>query len=340
MPVFMRRWTLSNWVCFGEGVAGELFAGFVGGDFQGFVVQGAGDQHAGGGVAGLAGIDEAGADAFSHGVVEIDVGEEQISGFAAEFLGDALHRIGSGFGDDDTGAGRAGEGYHVDARVFGHFLTDRGAVAVDEVEDAGGDTCFVHDFGEDDGIQRGEFAGLEDHRAASGEGGGDFANDLVQRPIPGGDEADDANRLLHDEGGAAFFGEFEGFEGFYQGVEMALADEGLGLAGEADGSTHFLGTGLRDVLVALVVDGQAFFQEFQAFLLRGAGEGGKSLAGGDDGAIDVGGGPAGDFGENFLGGGVHHADFVWGCRVHPGAIDVEFQIVGHWLSYRHGSEKD
>jgi len=41
--------------------------------------------------------------------------------------------------------------------------------------------------------------GLQHHGAASGKGRSHFADDLVQRPVPGGDEAADADRFLHDQ---------------------------------------------------------------------------------------------------------------------------------------------
>ena len=50
-------------------------------------------------------------------------------------------------------------------------------------------------LGEELGGQRGVLGGLEDDRAARGEGRGDLGDDLVQRVVPGRDRADDADRL-------------------------------------------------------------------------------------------------------------------------------------------------
>ena len=96
-----------------------------------------GHQHARRRVAGLAAVAEAGEDACPHRSLEIRVGQDDVGRFAAEFLGDALDRVGRGLGDDDPGAGRAGERHHVDVRVARHHLPDARPVAVDEIEDAG-----------------------------------------------------------------------------------------------------------------------------------------------------------------------------------------------------------
>ena len=53
-------------------------------------------------------------DARAHRGLEIRVGQDDVRRLAAEFLRDALDRVGGRLGDDDPGAGRAGEGHHVD----------------------------------------------------------------------------------------------------------------------------------------------------------------------------------------------------------------------------------
>jgi hypothetical protein len=61
----------------------------------------------------------------------------------------------------------------------------------------------------------------------------------------------------------------------------------------------------------------------------GAGEGGESGAGGGNRLVDIGGTTAGDFGEGFLGRGIDDGDPVRGNRVYPGAVDIEFEVIGH-----------
>ncbi len=49
--------------------------------------------------------------------LEVGVGEDDVGGFAAELLVDALDGGGGGAGDLDAGAGAAGEADEVDVRV-------------------------------------------------------------------------------------------------------------------------------------------------------------------------------------------------------------------------------
>ena len=86
-----------------------------------------------------------------------------------------------------------------DARPVAHD----GTRPVDEVEYAGRTTGIVHHLGEQQGAQGRQFAGLQHHRAARRERRTDLGCDLVERPVPGRDEAADADRLAHDGGAAA-----------------------------------------------------------------------------------------------------------------------------------------
>ena len=130
---------------------------------------------------------------------EVGVAENDVRRLSAKLLRDPLHGVGRGLGDQDAGAGRAGEGDHVDARVGRHRMADLGARAVDEVEDAGGRARRLDDLGEDEPAHRRDLARLQDDRAAGGKGRRDLADDLVQRPVPRRDERRDADRLLGDE---------------------------------------------------------------------------------------------------------------------------------------------
>ena len=84
-------------------------------------------------------------------------------------------------------------------RVRGDGLADLGAGAGHEVEHAGGQAGVVDDLGEDEGVERGDLAGLEHDGAAGGHGVGDLGGDLVERVVPRRDAADDADRLLDHE---------------------------------------------------------------------------------------------------------------------------------------------
>ena len=97
-----------------------------------------------------------------------------------------------------SGAGRPGEGNHVHARMAYQGLSDFGARAVHEVEDACGQPGLSHGLGQHEGAGRGDLGGLEHHGATRQERGGDLTGDLVQRIVPGRDASDHADRhLLH-----------------------------------------------------------------------------------------------------------------------------------------------
>ncbi len=66
----------------------------------------------------------------------------------------------------------------------------------------GGTPGRVQDFGPQDGAERRDFGRLQHHRAAGGDGRGDLAHDLVDRPVPRRDQAADADRLARDQSGA------------------------------------------------------------------------------------------------------------------------------------------
>lgn len=70
--------------------------------------------------------------------------------------------------------------------MAGQGRADGGAVAVDQVEDTSRDTGGVDALSNNESVQRSELGGLEDHGAASSDGGGDLASDLVGGPVPGG----------------------------------------------------------------------------------------------------------------------------------------------------------
>ena len=78
----------------------------------------------------------------------------------------------------------------------------RRAVAIDEVEHARRHAGFVHHFGEQHRVHRRDFGRLQHHGAAGGQRGRHLAGDLVDRPVPRRDHADDADRLVFDGGRA------------------------------------------------------------------------------------------------------------------------------------------
>ena len=85
---------------------------------------GRGHQHARRRIAGLAGVLEHVQHAAFHGALEVGVVEQHVGRFAAELLVYALDRGGRVARDFGAGAGRAGEGHHVDLGVRGERRAD------------------------------------------------------------------------------------------------------------------------------------------------------------------------------------------------------------------------
>ena len=72
------------------------------------------------------------------------------------------------------------------------------AGAGDDVDDAGGGAGLGERLGEEERGERGDLGGLEDDRVAGGDGGQDLPRGHLQRVVPRGDRADDADRLAAD----------------------------------------------------------------------------------------------------------------------------------------------
>src|SRR5690606_24354691 len=183
-----------------SGVAHGFAAGRVHGEGDRFLVAVVRHEQAGQGGAGLAGVEQAVGDDGVRRGRQVGVVEDNSGGFAAELQGDLLDGGGGHFGDAASGTGGAGEGDHVHVRVGRQCFADYGAGAGDEVEHAGWEADRVDDLGEEERRERGDLAGFEDDGAARGEGGGDLRDDLVQRIVPRGDGADDADGFAEDEG--------------------------------------------------------------------------------------------------------------------------------------------
>src|SRR5512146_1934310 len=78
-------------------------------------------------------------------------------------------------------------------------LADDTAAPRHQIEDAARQSNLVEDIGQDEGVERRDLARLEDDGTASGNRGRDLRRDLVQRVVPGGDAADDADWLAHHQ---------------------------------------------------------------------------------------------------------------------------------------------
>src|SRR4051794_27096192 len=97
-----------------EGVARGEALRCLGGDLLGFGQLLARHQHPGQGAAGLARVEVALADPVGHSLAQVGVVEDHVRRLAAELHRDRLDRRRGELGDPASGAGRAGEGNHVD----------------------------------------------------------------------------------------------------------------------------------------------------------------------------------------------------------------------------------
>ncbi len=97
--------------------------------------------------------------------------------------------------DAAAGVDRAGERDRRDGRVAGQDGPDLRAAPQDEVEHPGRQSRAVEDVDELPGAGRDEVGGLEHHRVAEREGGGDLPGRDGDGEVPRRDDADDADRL-------------------------------------------------------------------------------------------------------------------------------------------------
>ena len=163
-------------------------------------------EHAGAVGAHLAGAVEVGHHRDVGGAVEVGVFEHDQGRLAAQLHG---HFLEAGAGGTRhhllAGYGAAGEGNLLDARMLGQPLAHSAAQPGHHVEHASGQTGLGVDLGQLQCGQRGDFAGLEDHRVASGQGRGGLPQGNLDRVVPRADAGDHAQRFATgvDEGGLA-----------------------------------------------------------------------------------------------------------------------------------------
>jgi hypothetical protein len=85
-----------------------------------------------------------------------------------------------------------------------HVLCDRSAssraIAAQDVDDAGGEACFLDELGDVEGGQGGLFAGFENSHTASGKARTELPCKHEQREVPRDDLAADADRLVISHG--------------------------------------------------------------------------------------------------------------------------------------------
>ena len=128
---------------------------------------------------------------------EVVVVEDDRGRLAAELERVARKPSAGRGGDLPTDVAGAGEGDLVDARVA-HELVGHDAVAVDDVEHAGGKADLLGDLGEDPQLAGRLGRRLEHDGAAGEERRGDLVGGERQRGVPRDDRTDDADGLVDD----------------------------------------------------------------------------------------------------------------------------------------------
>ena len=133
-----------------------------------------------------------------YGAGEIGIGQDDVGRLAAEFLRHALDGRRGRLRHQHAGPGGAGDRDHVHVGVRGQRGADLRPFAVDQVEHTRRNAGVVHHLREQQRAQRRQLAGLQDDGAARRQGGADLRGDLVERPVPGGDQAAHADGLAQD----------------------------------------------------------------------------------------------------------------------------------------------
>ena len=149
--------------------------------------------------ADLAGVQEGGPRAALRGDVDRrrHVGADDERVLAAELEVDPGHPVGADVGDLLARLDGAGERDAVDALVGDDRLADLPG-AREDVDHAGREVLEA--FGQRERRERRQLGRLGDDRVPGGERRRDLPRQQQQRVVPGDDAADDAHRLLEDEG--------------------------------------------------------------------------------------------------------------------------------------------
>ena len=165
------------------------------------VVEVARHDRASGRRAVLSGIDQRTGHRAVHSRIEVGVVENDERGLAAEFQLSAP-TVNRGCRHDlSADGGRSGEGHHIDTGVPGQRGARVGAGPGDNVEHPVRQARLGRQAGQRQGRQRGEFGGLDDHRAAGRQRRDHLPDRHLQRVVPRRDGADHTDGLPADRRG-------------------------------------------------------------------------------------------------------------------------------------------
>ena len=199
----------------------------------------------------------------------------------------------------------------------------------DEVEHALRYAGLVQNFSEDDGIERRDLARLEHHGTSCGQGGADFACDLVQRPVPRRDQPDDADRLLHNERGALDLLEREGLEDVGDLLKMCESDTDLVAESEWTRCTHLARNRKGQVAAALLINRDDALQQVMPFGRARTRVAPERALRRRDGLVHVCFRSERNLRDGVFVGRIDHVNRVRHAGIDPYAVDVELQVVRH-----------
>ena len=270
-------------------------------------------EEAAAGGAALAAVEVDRVERTSYRAIEVAVGEDHVGAFAAEFECRAFERVCGLFLDDFRGVDVAREGDFVDVRVADDGCACGFAEAVDHVDDAGRKAGFGGELGHAHRGDRRLLGGLHDDRVAAGEGRAPFHGEHQEREVPGDDLADHADGLAERVGEeVAADGDRAALD--FVGPAAVVFEEVRDALDVAERVAEDLAAVERFEFRELL---GVFLDEFGEFEEESAAVGGvhlfpgggiEGVAGGFDGAVDVGRVTLGDAAEFFAGRGVERRE--------------------------------
>src|SRR5208283_718062 len=205
-------------------------------------------KHASRRVTGLTRVAEARLDALLDGSLEIGIFQDDVGRLATQFLSHAFDCGSCSRGDRDSRPSRSGKGDHRHVRMRSNCGTDRGTIAIDQIENSRRNTRFVQNLRKKIGRERRDFAGLKYHRASRRQRGRHLTDNLVHRPVPRSNESAHPNRLFAHEGRTLKLLKLEVFKHLHHLQEMCETCRNLRLSGERYGSAHLLRNSIGHLL--------------------------------------------------------------------------------------------
>ncbi len=228
---------------------------------------------------------------------------------------------------------RPGEDDLRHARVLHERVARDRSVPRQDLEQSLRKTRLQGQSGQPQGRQRGGLGGLEEDRVARGQRRCGAPGRDGHREVPGGDDADHAERFEERHVQAAGDRDLPPGEALDSpgGVVEQVADVAGLPAGVAEGVA-----GLRDLqpgqLLQVVVDGGGEAAQQPGAVAGGeGGPGGLRPRGPRDGGVHVGRGDGGDGGDDLFGGGVQYAECGW--------LVGEFPCLGQSVPHMRSKER-